>query len=177
MGLHMIQKCALADALRGAFEEEVGGLYLHEEMNQADADGVVVNIVPEPSEDANEALQQTASATIEQRPAPRQITPATNQQTTAPTSDQETSPTIAELKTMLQQAELLNDTGAFMTWKDFIALAFEKDIQKGRTVEQIMEMGNRGRLKLSNRQYLLHIIESLKAAQNGEIRKRSPSTE
>ena len=169
MGIHMIQKCCLADALRGAFEEEVGGLYLHEEMNQADADGVVVNIVPEPAGDTNEALQQTAAATVEERSASRQTTSLAN--------DQNTPPTIAELKTMLEQANLLNDTGAYMTWSDLIALSFEKDIQNGYTVEKIIALGNKGKFKLGTRQHLASIIDSLKRTQNGEIRKHSPSTE
>jgi phage recombination protein Bet len=62
MGIHMILKDALADALRGAFEEECGGIYLHEEMNQADADSQVVRIIPAvdiSDENTNEALRET----------------------------------------------------------------------------------------------------------------------
>jgi phage recombination protein Bet len=64
MGIHMILKCAEADALRGAFEEECGGIYLHEEMNQADSDTQVVTIIPEVDtndQNTNEALRETAS--------------------------------------------------------------------------------------------------------------------
>ncbi len=64
MGIHMILKCAEADALRGAFEEECGGVYLHEEMNQADSDAPTISIIPEPVEDDNEALRETASRRI-----------------------------------------------------------------------------------------------------------------
>lgn len=76
MGKLMILKCALADALRGAFEEECGGLYLHEEMLQADSEKPVITIVPEvePNEE-NEALKQTASrvqkvSEVSEDPAP-----------------------------------------------------------------------------------------------------------
>lgn len=63
-GINMITKCAEADGLRKAFEEECGGIYLHEEMNQADADSSVVTIIPEvdtSDPETNEALKETAS--------------------------------------------------------------------------------------------------------------------
>lgn len=162
MGILMIQKCALAGALRGAFEEEVGGLYLHEEMNQADADGGVVNIVPEPASDANEALLQTAATVVNQPVRPVAQKPASQP---VPINDQDATPTIQELKQQLEEANLLNETGALMTWADLMALAFVKDVEKGYTVEKIVKLGDTGKFRLDRRQALLKLIADLKSKQ------------
>ena len=76
MGIHMILKCAEADALRGAFEEDCGGIYLHEEMNQADIDARVISIIPEDGPEENEALHETRShAVSSQKPQGSQRVP------------------------------------------------------------------------------------------------------
>ncbi len=59
-GRLMILKCAEAAGLRAAFEERCGGLYIHEEMNQADAEAMSITIIPEVGSSENEALQDTA---------------------------------------------------------------------------------------------------------------------
>ena len=70
-GIHQIIKCAEADALRGAFEEQCGGVYIHEEMNQADTDSPVVTIIPEvEATETNEALAETAKNMSTKAPEP-----------------------------------------------------------------------------------------------------------
>lgn len=62
-GIHMHLKCTLAAALRWAFQETCGGVYIHEEMGTADTEGVVSSIVPNVTvtESTNEALKETAN--------------------------------------------------------------------------------------------------------------------
>lgn len=62
-GIHMLLKCALAAALRWAFQETCGGVYIHEEMGMADAEHGVASIVPSVNPNdpqVNEALRETA---------------------------------------------------------------------------------------------------------------------
>jgi phage recombination protein Bet len=156
MGLHMISKCALANALRGAFEEEVGGLYIHEEMNQADADGAVVNVIPVVDQDdqgTNEALKETVR---QQTPAPvssptNAAPQARSNGTAKPASAQPVTvdpgnvpPSAAAIRHRVE-AEKPKDpqTGKAMNWPTFLSYAFADKIRVGQTtVPKLMQLGD-----------------------------------
>lgn len=114
-GLHMLVKCAEADGLRKAFEEQCGGVYIHEEMNQADTDSPVVSIIPvvdASDTNTNEALRETETARATSQPT-NGAKPVSSIQTQKPAHDKkverqftkvEEIPTIDALKAEAKEA-------------------------------------------------------------------------
>jgi hypothetical protein len=96
---------------------------------------------------------------------PRQLISAVKQSPSQVTDDQSVTPTIQELKSQLQEANLLNQEGALMTWEELMILAFAKDIANGYTLERIVKLGDTGKFKLERRQALMKLIVDLKAKQ------------
>jgi hypothetical protein len=71
-GAWMLFKCTLAAALRWEFQEACGGLYIAEEMNNADLDAARIIVIPEESEQADEAMQHTIQMAKVPRPIQKQ---------------------------------------------------------------------------------------------------------
>ena len=84
-GIHMHLKCALAAALRWAFQETCGGVYIHEEMGTADQEAKDITIVPSVVvEEAPDAIKATAQLAQVKQSASKSHQEA--QQTPVPTS-------------------------------------------------------------------------------------------
>lgn len=80
-GIHMLLKCALAAAVRWQFSEACSGIYIHEEMQSADASTPPVSILPHTVVEVPDGLQPTAQA-VQHQNAP---TPRSTQQSNART--------------------------------------------------------------------------------------------